>query len=66
MEDDQVIDYKQCPVCGNEQLKIHEQVTHQQIRSDKTGKILKKLDSEHLECWNYLCNCGWVGELIVP
>jgi hypothetical protein len=54
---------KECPVCGNEQLKIYEQVVHFRIRSARTGKILKKIDTEEIECWNYLCNCGWAGEL---
>jgi hypothetical protein len=64
MEDDQVVDYKRCPVCGNEQLKIYEQRKIGVILSARTRRVLKHEGYLDTECWNYFCNCGWEGEMI--
>lgn len=57
--------YEECPVCGNKQLKIREQRRAIVIVPARTKRVLKNEGHAGTECWNYLCNCGWEGELIV-
>lgn len=57
------MDEEKCPKCGNENLKIYEQIAVGRTISAKTGKVLKNHGFLGTTCWNYLCKCGWVGEL---
>lgn len=57
---------KQCPNCGNQNLKIYEQVAVGRIVSAKTGKVLKNEGFLEVTCWNYFCTCGWHGEIETP
>ncbi|AIQ31653.1 hypothetical protein P40081_28600 [Paenibacillus sp. FSL P4-0081] len=55
---------EKCPQCGNENLKVYEQIAVGRIRSVKTGKVLKIEGFLETTCWNYFCKCGWVGEIL--
>lgn len=57
------MDYKKCPNCNNENLKIYEQHAIGVIRSARTGKVLKNEGYLETTCWNYFCKCGWNGEV---
>ncbi|QAV20130.1 hypothetical protein PC41400_21665 [Paenibacillus chitinolyticus] len=52
-----------CPKCGNDNLKIYEQIAIGRIVSARTGKVLENKGIMEVTCWNYLCKCGWAGEI---
>ena len=54
---------EKCPECGNEHLKKYEQIAVGRVVSAKTGKVLEKERYLETQCWNYLCKCGWNGEM---
>lgn len=57
---------EECPKCGNKNLNIYRQIAVGQTVSARTGKVLKDHGMLETTCWNYLCKCGWVGDLQVP
>lgn len=61
---EQQMEYEKCPKCGNENLKIYEQIAVCRVRSVRTGKVLKNDGFLETQCWNYFCKCGWTGEML--
>lgn len=57
------MDLKECPQCGNKNLKIYRQIAVGQEVSVRTGKVLKNDGYLETTCWNYFCKCGWHGEI---
>lgn len=57
---------EKCPNCGNEHLKVREQLALIRVVSARTGKVLKDEGAKEIVCWNHFCKCGWEEELQVP
>ena len=55
-------EYTECPTCGNKNINLLITKQYSELRSIKTGKVLKRALDLGTVFWNYQCKCGWISE----